>query len=168
MKIGLIGITGEILPHMMKKDIQVWGYTNDYDKTQEYYEKGDLTGCTTTLEYLSQVIHHDDKVHTSAGKIPAVFMINLPAENVDETINSLVEYCKHGDIIINHCNFNFKNYTKRSKALSKLGIQLVDCDTSNDSIVVSGSKVAMRVCSSIFRSLSPNSEWHEVAIWGTL
>ena len=95
-------------------------------------------------------------------------MINLPPENIDKTINDLVEHCENGDIIINHCNYNFKNYTKRSKALSKLGIQLIDYDTSNDSIVVSGSKIAMSVCSSIFRSLSPNSEWDEVAIWGTL
>ena len=168
MKVGLIGIIGGISSDIMKQDIEVWGYTNDYDKTQEYYEKGDLSGCTTTLEYLSQVIHHDDKVHTGAGKIPAVFMINLPPENIDKTINDLVEHCENGDIIINHCNFNFKNYTKRSKALSKLGIQLIDYDTSNDSIVVSGSKIAMSVCSSIFRSLSPNSKWDEVAIWGTL
>jgi 6-phosphogluconate dehydrogenase len=171
MKIGLIGSGGMgegMSCHIMKNDIEVWGYTNDYSKTQEHYEKGDISGCTTTLEYLAYVVHEDSKKYTSAGKVPGVFMLTVPIEVVDETINDLLEHCTNGDIIIHNGDFNFKDFKRRSEMLSKLGIQFIDCDTSNDSVQVTGSKTIISVCSSIFKSLAPNSNWNEFSTLGAL
>ena len=127
MKIGLIGSGGMgegMSCHIMKNDIEVWGYTNDYSKTQEHYEKGDISGCTTTLEYLAYVVHEDSKKYTSAGKVPGVFMLTVPIEVVDETINDLLEHCTNGDIIIHNGDFNFKDF-KRNTILLMLQAQTV-------------------------------------------
>ena len=171
MKVGLIGSGGMgegMSCHIMKNDIEVWGCTNDYSKTQEHYEKGDINGCTTSLEYLAYVVHNDNKEYTNAGQVPGVFMLTLPIEVVDETIKELLEHCSEGDIIIHNGDFNFKDFRRRSEMLSKLGIQFIDCDTSNDSVQVTGSKTAISVCSQIFKSLAPNSKWNEFATLGAL
>ena len=171
MKVGLIGSGGMgegMSYHIMKNNIEVWGYTNDYSNSQEHYEKGDLTGCVTSLKYLAEVVHHDSKVHTSAGKVPGVFILTLPIGVVDETIKDLLEYCDQGDIIIHHGDFNFSEFRRRSEMLSKLGIQFIDCDTSTDSIQVTGARTTITACSSIFKSLAPNSKWNEYSTMGAV
>ena len=58
MKVGLIGsdyINEDISNRLIASDIEVWGYQNDYSKSEEQYEKGSLSGCVTSLEYLSDV-----------------------------------------------------------------------------------------------------------------
>ena len=169
MKIGLIGSGGMgegMSCHIMDNNIEVWGYTNDYSKTQEHYEKGHISGCVTNLEYLAYVVHLDNKEYSSTGKAPGVFVLTLPTETVDETISELLEHCMSGDVIIHNGDFNFKDFRRRSEALAKFGIQFVDCDTSNDSVQVTGSKTTISVCSSIFKSLAPNSKWNEFATMG--
>ena len=169
MKVGLIGSGGMgegLSCHIMNNDIEVWGYTNEYPKTEEHYEKGHISGCTSTLEYLAYVVHHNNEKYINPGNIPGVFMITLPSEEVDGTLTELVDHCVDGDIIINNSNFNFKTFTRRKDKLSKLGIQYIDCDTSNDSVMISGSTIAMSVCSPIFKALAPGSKWNEVSVWG--
>ena len=171
MKVGLIGsdyINENISNRLISGDIEVWGYQNNYAKSEEQYEKGNLSGCVTSLEYLSQVIHSDKAKYTNVGKIPAVYMISVPNESIDDVIKELLQYCLEGDVIINHSDYNFKDTIKRIEMLSKLGIQFINCDTSNDSVVVSGPKSTMIICSPVFRALSPQSQWCKISSWGAL
>ena len=162
MKVGLIGLgrMGEGMSRrMIKAGIEVHGYRNNYAKAQEQYEKGYISGCTTSLESLVQVVHDG----SSAGKVPGIFMMVVPAETVEDTLNELLQFCVEGDIIIDHGNSNFKDSRRRAERLSKLGIQYLDCGTSGGvyglergyCLMVGGSNTAVSVCSPIFRALAP-------------
>lgn len=162
MKVGLIGLgrMGEGMSRrMMAQEIKVWGYRRNYDKAQETYENGYVDGVTTTIEHLVQTVHSD----RTCGKVPGVFMMVVPAENVEDTINELLQYCVEGDIIIDHGNSNFKDTRRRAERLSKLGIHYIDCGTSGGvyglergyCLMVGGSTGAVSVCSPIFRALAP-------------
>ena len=162
MKVGIIGLgrMGEGMSRRMIKDgIEVWGYRNNYEKACAQYEKGYISGCTTSLESLVQVIHSDK----TAGKVPGIFMMVVPAETVEDTLNELLQFCVEGDIIIDHGNSNFKDSRKRAERLSKLGIQYLDCGTSGGvyglergyCLMVGGTNTAVSVCAPIFRALAP-------------
>ena len=48
MKVGIIGLgrMGEGMSRrMMKEGIEVWGYRRNYEKAQEAYEAGYVSGC---------------------------------------------------------------------------------------------------------------------------
>ena len=166
MKVGLIGLedTGEIISHrMVKADIEVWGHREDYEKANEAYENGYVSGVNTTLKYLSRVIHHQDSM---IGMGPGIFMIVKPKEDIEKTLNELLQYITKGDIIIiNNESFNLKESTLRTERLSKLGVQLIDCDTSDDNLMVSGSKTALTICSPIFKALNSSLDWKEMYVW---
>ena len=162
MKVGLIGLgrMGEGMSRrMMAQEIKVWGYRRNYEKAQEAYENGYVDGVTTTIEHLVQTVHSDK----TCGKVPGVFMMVVPAENVEDTINELLQYCVEGDIIIDHGNSNFKDTRRRAERLSKLGIHYIDCGTSGGvyglergyCLMVGGTTGAVSVCSPIFRALAP-------------
>ena len=130
MKVGLIGLgrMGEGMSRRMKArgDIEVWGYRRNYEKAQEAYENGYVDGAADTIESLVQVV----KSKKNGGVAPGIFMMVVPAETVEETINELLRFCSEGDIIIDHGNSNFKDSRKRAERLAKLGIQYIDCGTS--------------------------------------
>ena len=157
MKVGLIGLgrMGEGMSRrMMKEGIEVWGYRRNYAKAEEAFEKGYVSGVTTSIELLCQEVK---------SKGPGVFMMVVPAENVEDTINELLLSCGEGDIIIDHGNSNFKDSRRRAERLAKLGIQYLDCGTSGGvyglergyCLMVGGTDHAVSVCSPIFRALSP-------------
>jgi 6-phosphogluconate dehydrogenase len=157
MKVGLIGLgrMGEGMSRrMMKEGIEVWGYRRNYAKAEEAFEKGYVSGVTTSIELLCNEVK---------SKGPGVFMMVVPAENVEDTINELLLSCGEGDIIIDHGNSNFKDSRRRAERLAKLGIQYLDCGTSGGvyglergyCLMVGGSDQAVSVCSPIFRALSP-------------
>ena len=163
MKVGLIGLgrMGEGMSRrMIKAGIEVHGYRNNYKKAEEQYEKGYISGCTTSLESLVQVVHDQDGL---VGKAPGIFMMVVPAETVEDTLNELLQFCVEGDIIIDHGNSNFKDSRRRAERLSKLGIQYIDCGTSGGvyglergyCLMVGGANHAVSVCSPIFRALAP-------------
>lgn len=171
MKVGLIGsdyINENISNRLIAGNIEVWGYQNNYSKSEEQYEKGNLSGCVTSLEYLSNIIRKDKSLYTGVAKIPAVYMISVPNKSIDKVIKELLQYCHDGDVIINHCVYNLSDTKKRTEMLSKLGIQFIVCNTSNDSVVVSGSESTMTVCSPIFRALAPQSKWSLISSWGAV
>tara|TARA_Y100000389_G_scaffold191527_1_gene217848 strand:+ start:3365 stop:4414 length:1050 start_codon:yes stop_codon:yes gene_type:complete len=167
MKVGIIGLgrMGEGMSRrMIKAGIETWGYRNNVAKAEEQYEAGYVSGFTTSLKYLVQAVKSDAASHTSAGKIPGIFQLVIPAELVEETINDLIQAgCNKGDIIIDHGNSNFKDSRKRAERLEKLGIQYIDCGTSGGvyglergyCLMVGGSTHAVSVCSPIFRALAP-------------
>ena len=113
MKVGIIGLgrMGEGMSRrMIKAGIEVHGYRNNYEKACEQYEAGYISGCTTSLESLVQVIHSDRGTLTQdESQTPGVFMMVVPAETVEETIDELLPFCVEGDIIIDHGNSNFKD-----------------------------------------------------------
>ena len=163
MKVGLIGLgrMGEGMSRRMKSrgQIEVWGYRRNYEKAQEAYENGYVDGITTTIKSLVQVV----KQKKNGGTAPGIFMMVVPAENVEETINELLRYCSEGDIIIDHGNSNFKDSRKRAERLAKLGIQYIDCGTSGGvygldrgyCLMVGGGDTAVASCTRIFDALAP-------------
>jgi len=159
MRVGLIGLgrMGEGMSRrMMKAGIEVWGYRRDYKKANEAYEKGYVSGVTTTIESLVRVVKGNNK--------PGIFQMVVPAETVEETINELLRFCGEGDIIIDHGNSNFKDSRKRAERLAKVGIQYIDCGTSGGvygldrgyCLMVGGGNTAVATCKSIFDALSPD------------
>ena len=158
MKVGIIGL-GRMGEGMSRRLIanghEVWGYRNNYAKAEEQYEKGYISGCTTSLESLVSIVHDGGK--------PGIFMMVVPAETVEDTINDLLRYCREGDIIIDHGNSNFKDSRQRAERLAKLGIQYIDCGTSGGvygldrgyCLMVGGGDTAVSVCTPIFNALAP-------------
>ena len=163
MKVGIIGLgrMGEGMSRrMINHGHEVWGYRNNVQKAEEQYEKGYISGYTTSLESLVQIVHEGSPL---TGKVPGVFMMVVPAETVEDTLNDLLRYCREGDIIIDHGNSNFKDSRKRAERLAKLGIAYLDCGTSGGvygldrgyCLMVGGGDTAVATCSPIFNALSP-------------
>jgi len=157
MKVGLIGLgrMGEGMSRrMIKAGIEVHGYRNNVQKAEEQYEKGYISGFTTSLESLVQVVK---------DKGPGIFQLVIPAETVESTLNELLPLLSDGDIIIDHGNSNFKDSRRRAERLEKLGIQYIDCGTSGGvfglergfCLMVGGANTAVSVCAPIFRALAP-------------
>ena len=171
MKVGLIGLgrMGEGMSRrMMKAGIEVHGYRNNVKKADEQYEKGYISGYTTSLESLVQVVKTKENYGVKSGETvytetPGVFMMVVPAESVEDTLNELLQFCSEGDIIIDHGNSNFKDSRKRAERLAKLGIAYIDCGTSGGvyglergyCLMVGGGKSAVDVCRKIFDALAP-------------
>jgi 6-phosphogluconate dehydrogenase len=163
MKVGIIGLgrMGEGMSRrMINAGIEVHGYRNNYQKAEEQFEKGYISGCTTSLENLVQVVHNGSPL---TGQVPGVFMMVVPAENVEDTLDELLQFCVEGDIIIDHGNSNFKDTRRRAERLAKLGIQYLDCGTSGGvyglergyCLMVGGADHAVSVCRPIFDALAP-------------
>ena len=157
MRVGLIGLgrMGEGMSRrMMKSGIEVWGYRRNYDKAQEAFEKGYVDGVTVDIESLCTTVKE---------RGPGIFMMVVPAETVEDTLNELLRYCGEGDIIIDHGNSNFKDSRRRALRLEKLGIQYIDCGTSGGvyglergyCLMVGGSDTAVSIAAPIFRALAP-------------
>jgi len=162
MKVGMIGLgrMGEGMSRrMIAAGIEVQGYRKNYEKAQKQFEKGYISGCTTSIEYLARVIHTDK----DTGLTPGIFMLVVPAESVQDTLDELLPFCIEGDIIIDHGNSNFKDSRRRAEKLSMLGIQYIDCGTSGGvhglergyCLMVGGSTTAVAVCAPIFQALAP-------------
>ena len=157
MRVGLIGLgrMGEGMSRrMMKSGIEVWGYRRNYDKAQEAFEKGYVDGVTVDIESLCTTVKE---------RGPGIFMMVVPAETVEDTLNELLRYCGEGDIIIDHGNSNFKDSRRRALRLEKLGIQYIDCGTSGGvyglergyCLMVGGTDTAVSIAAPIFRALAP-------------
>lgn len=166
MRVGLIGLgrMGEGMSRrMMKEEIEVWGYRRNYDKAQEAYKNGYVDGVTTSIEYLVQSVKRGQGVFGKESYKPGIFMMVVPAETVEDTLNELLQFCGEGDIIIDHGNSNFKDSRRRAERLAKLGIQFIDCGTSGGvyglergyCLMVGGADYAVSTCAPIFRALAP-------------
>ena len=166
MKVGMIGL-GRMGEGMSRRLIaaghEVHGFRNNYEKACEQFEKDYISGCTTSLESLVQVVHTTEGVFTDTAKVPGVFMMVVPAETVEDTLNELLQFCVEGDIIIDHGNSNFKDSRRRAERLSKLGIAYLDCGTSGGvyglergyCLMVGGANFAVSACAPVFRALAP-------------
>jgi 6-phosphogluconate dehydrogenase len=166
MKVGIIGLgrMGEGMSRrMIDAGIEVHGYRKNVKKAEEQYEKGYISGYTTSLESLVQVVHNSKGIFTDDAKVPGIFMMVVPAETVEETLDDLLRYCREGDIIIDHGNSNFKDSRRRAERLAKLGISYLDCGTSGGvyglergyCLMVGGGDYAVSTCERVFNALAP-------------
>ena len=166
MKVGMIGL-GRMGEGMSRRLIaaghEVHGYRNNVEKVQDQYYKGYISGYTTSIQSLVQVVHNGRGVFGDPSFTPGVFMMVVPAETVEETLNELLRHCSEGDIIIDHGNSNFKDSRKRAERCSKLGIAYLDCGTSGGvyglergfCLMVGGGSAAVDVCRPVFDALAP-------------
>ena len=83
---------------MIKAGIEVHGYRNNVQKANEQFEKGYISGYATSLESLVQVVHSQKSIYgeksgeTIITKAPGVFMMVVPAETVEETLNGYYSF----------------------------------------------------------------------------
>ena len=133
-------------------------------KAEEQYEAGYISGYTTSIQRkLVQVVHSTSGVFGDTARSPGVFMMVVPAETVEDTLDETLSFCMEGDIIIDHGNSNFKDSRRRAERLSKLGMSYIDCGTSGGvyglergyCLMVGGANFAVSVCAPIFRALAP-------------
>jgi len=167
MKVGMIGLgrMGEGMSRrLLKAGHEVHGYRNNYKKAEEQFEKNYISGCATSLENLVQIVHSNKNPLTEdPGSAPGVFMMVVPAETVEDTLDELLRYCREGDIIIDHGNSNFKDSRQRAERCAKLGIAYLDCGTSGGvyglergfCLMVGGGSSAVDVCRPLFDALAP-------------
>ena len=172
MKVGMIGLgrMGEGMSRrMIKAGHEVYGYRNNVKKSEEQYKKGYISGYTNSLESLVEIVKRGVSIYgeksgeTLVTEKPGIFMMVVPAESVEDTINELLQFCSEGDIIIDHGNSNFKDSRRRAERLAKLGIQYLDCGTSGGvyglergyCLMVGGANFAVSACAPIFRALAP-------------
>ena len=167
MKVGMIGL-GRMGEGMSRRLIaaghEVHGFRNNVQKAEAQYEAGYISGYTTSIQSLVQVVHSGVNILTEdVAKNPGVFMMVVPAETVEDTLNELLQFCVEGDIIIDHGNSNFKDSRRRAERLSKMGIQYIDCGTSGGvyglergyCLMVGGANFAVSTCRPIFDALAP-------------
>ena len=166
MKVGMIGL-GRMGEGMSRRLIdaghEVHGYRNNVEKAQDQYYKGYISGYTTSIQSLVQVVHNGRGVFGDPSFVPGVFMMVVPAETVEETLNELLRHCSEGDIIIDHGNSNFKDTRQRAERLAKHGIAYLDCGTSGGvhglergfCLMVGGGSAAVDVCRPVFDALAP-------------
>ena len=166
MKVGMIGL-GRMGEGMSRRLIaaghEVHGYRNNVQKAEGQYDKGYISGYTTSVESLVQVVHNGRGVFGDDSFKPGVFMMVVPAETVEDTLDELLRYCSEGDIIIDHGNSNFKDSRQRAERCAKLGIAYLDCGTSGGvyglergfCLMVGGGSSAVDVCRPLFDALAP-------------
>ena len=74
MKVGMIGL-GRMGEGMSRRLIaaghEVHGFRNNYEKACKQFEEGYISGCTTSVESLVQVVH----TNKTTGETPGVFMM---------------------------------------------------------------------------------------------
>ena len=153
MKVGMIGLgrRGEGMSRrMLKADIEVWGYSKDYEKSSEQYDTGYVSGVTTSLELLVSRVKDDTNKHVRVGKVPGIFQLAIPEEKVDDTLDELLPLLEEGDIIIDYSTTDIRTCQELELYCSKLGILYIFSG-------VYGAHVAIDVCSKIFQSLSPGN-----------
>ena len=128
MKVGLIGLgrMGEVCLAHDESRHRSLGLQEELCKGQEAFEAGYVSGVTTNLESLVQVVKETKSIYgeksgeTVYTSSPGIFQLVIPAELVEDTLNELLPLLGDGDIIIDHGNSNFKDSRRRAEWLPNL------------------------------------------------
>ena len=70
---------------------EVHGFRNNVSKAEKQFEAGYISGYTTSVESLVQVVHSGVGVFNDVARSPGVFMMVVPAETVEDTLNELLQ-----------------------------------------------------------------------------
>jgi 6-phosphogluconate dehydrogenase len=162
MHVGIIGLgrMGENMSRRMLKTglFKTYGFRTSLDKLKEQADKGYISVASPSIKDLVKDV-------TQSGQ-RGVYLLVVPAQSVDSTIQELLPYLKKGDIVIDHGNSHFKETRRRGLALKPKGVDYLDCGTSGGvygldrgyCLMVGGEKDAVAFCKPIFETLSPALE----------
>jgi len=169
MKVGMIGLgqIGEVMSRrLISAGHQVHIYHDNITKADDQYEKGYISGYTTSIQSLVQVVRQKELYGKKSGetvyvKAPGIFIMVVPTEIVEDTLDELLRLCCEGDIVINYGNSSVEDCWKREERCAKLGIAYLDCDINNDTcdvgsgynFMVRGGNTAIATCKGIFHTL---------------
>lgn len=160
MKVGVIGLgrMGEGMSRrMIDAGIEVVGYRRNFSKATEAKNAGYVTEVAKTIDDLVKAVRVDGE--------PGIFLMVVPAENVEATITELLGAgVGKNDVIIDHGNSSFKDSKRRALNLEYRGISYLDCGTSGGvyglkrgyCLMIGGADCAVQTCKPIFDALSPN------------
>jgi len=149
-----LGRMGEdIARRMMQDEIDVFSYQQNYELSSEQYDAGYIRGCTTSIPLLVDQIKKKMVYGVKSGESvlfeeSGIFMLCIPPENVEHTLDQLLPLMVEGDVLIDLSSCDAKTCQELELYCSKLGIAYI---YSN----VFGSRVAIDTCRKIFRSLAP-------------
>jgi len=160
MKVGIIGLgrMGEGMSRrLLNAGIEVIGYRRNFSKAIEAKKAGHITDVAETIDDLVTSVRVDSE--------PGIFLMVVPAENVEATITELLASgVGKNDVIIDHGNSSFKDSKRRAMNLEYRGISYLDCGTSGGvyglkrgyCLMIGGAECAVETCKPIFNALAPN------------
>lgn len=160
MRVGIIGLgrMGEGMSRrLLDAGIEVIGYRRNFFKAIEAKNAGHVTDVAETIDELVKSVRVDDE--------PGIFLMVVPAENVEATITELLGAgVGKNDVIIDHGNSSFKDSKRRALNLEYRGISYLDCGTSGGvyglkrgyCLMIGGAECAIETCKPIFNALAPN------------
>jgi 6-phosphogluconate dehydrogenase len=149
--IGLGKMGGNMTERLMRGGHEVVAFDRTPDTVARYAALGAI-GASDVADMISKL------------EEPRVVWIMVPAgKPVDDTISSLLQGMKKGDVIIDGGNSNFHDTMARARSLEQEGIEYVDSGTSGGiwglengyCLMIGGSERAFGICEPIFRTLAP-------------
>ena len=154
MKIGMIGLGrmgGNIVRRLMRDGHQAVVYDHGPDAVAKLAGEGAIGA---------------DSIEDMAGKLdsPAIWWVMLPAgDATEQTIETITEHARDGDIVIDGGNTFYKDDIRRAKALREHGVRYVDVGTSGGvwglergyCMMIGGDKDAVDLLDPIFKTLAP-------------
>ena len=75
---------------LIKAGHEVHGYRNNVKKSLRNNMKRVISGYTTSIQSLVQVIHSTSGVFNDTSRSPGVFMMVVPAETVEDTLDEFI------------------------------------------------------------------------------
>ena len=154
MNIGMIGLGrmgGNIVRRLMREGHEAVVYDHDADVVAKLAGEGAIAA---------------DSLKDMAGKLdtPAIWWVMLPAgDPTEQTIETITEHAREGDIVIDGGNTFYKDDIRRAKALREHGVRYVDVGTSGGvwglergyCMMIGGDKDAVDLLDPIFETLAP-------------
>ena len=154
MKIGMIGLGrmgGNIVRRLIRDGHEAVVYDHGPDAVAKLAGEGAIGA---------------DSIEDMAGKLdsPAIWWVMLPAgDATEQTIETITEHARDGDIVIDGGNTFYKDDIRRAKALREHGVRYVDVGTSGGvwglergyCMMIGGDKDAVDLLDPIFKALAP-------------
>jgi len=97
---------------------------------------------------------------------PRAVWLMLPAAITQDTLNELIQYLDHDDVVIDGGNYFYRDDMTRATQLSERGLHYVDCGTSGGvwglergySLMIGGEDDVVARLDPIFRSIAPGED----------